>query len=61
MCQINAYVERGGIEELIMENVDIVEPEGKNISLRSIFGEQKVLPLRIKYISMVNNKITLEE
>jgi len=61
MCQVNAYIERGGIEELVMENVDVLEPEGEKLFLLSIFGEQKVLPLRIKRISLVNSKITLEE
>ena len=61
MCQANAYIERGGIEEIVMENVDILEPKGENLFLRSLFGEQKMLPLRIKLISLVNNKIILEE
>ena len=61
MCQANAYIKRGGIEEVIMENVDILKPEGGKLFLRSIFGEQKILPLRIKRISLVNNKIILEE
>ncbi|MDI6775862.1 MAG: CooT family nickel-binding protein [Syntrophales bacterium] len=61
MCQANAYIERGGVEEVVMENVDILEPEGGKLFLRSIFGEQKILPLRIKRISLVNCKIILEE
>ena len=61
MCQVNAYLERGGIEELIMENVDILEPEGQKLFLRSIFGEEKILPLRIKRVSLVHNRIILED
>jgi predicted RNA-binding protein len=61
MCQANVYIEHGGREELVMENVDVLEPKKGEIFIRSLFGEEKVLPLRIKLISLVNNKIILQE
>ena len=60
MCQVNVYIERDGGEELVMENVDVLEHRGGDIFLRSLFGEEKILPLSIKLISLVNNKIVLE-
>jgi len=61
MCEANAYLERDGKEELILESVDIVEPEDGKVFISNIFGEQKVLNSRIKKISLIDHKILLEE
>jgi predicted RNA-binding protein len=61
MCEANVYIDRDGVEELIMENVDVLEPQAGKLFIRSIFGEQKILSNRIKHISLVNHKIILEE
>ena len=45
---------------MIMEAVDTVEPEGDNIKLISIFGDQKIIKARIHSLSLVDNKIYLE-
>lgn len=42
MCEANAYIIKDGKEEIYLEAVDILKPEGDEIYLRSIFGEQKV-------------------
>ena len=61
MCEANAYLERDGKEELILESVDIIEPEEGKVFIRNIFGEQKILNSRIKKISLIDHKIVLEE
>lgn len=61
MCEANAYVIKNGEEEIYLESVDILRPEGKTIYLRSIFGEQKVFKGKIKEMSLLNHKIVLEE
>lgn len=61
MCEANAYVLKDGKEELYLEAVDILKPEGKEIYLRSIFGEQRVFKGKIKEMSLLNHKIVLEE
>jgi len=61
MCEANAYLLRGGKEELILEAVDIFEHyEDGKIRLANIFGEQKVLDAKLKSMSLVNHKIVLE-
>ncbi|MBW2153778.1 MAG: CooT family nickel-binding protein, partial [Deltaproteobacteria bacterium] len=48
MCEANAYIYRDGNEELLLESVDIVEPEKDgSFRLRSIFGEQKIIKGKI--------------
>lgn len=61
MCEANAYVIKDGKEEVYLEAVDILRPEGDTIYLRSIFGEQKVFKGKIKEMSLLNHKIVLEE
>jgi len=61
MCEANAYTVKNGKEDLIMESVDLVEPqeEGKFL-LKSIFGEQKIVRGRFKSMNLVDHKIIFE-
>jgi predicted RNA-binding protein len=61
MCEANAYIYREGKEELYLENVDIMKPEGGKIYLKNLFGEQKVFEGEIKEISLLKHKIVLEK
>jgi predicted RNA-binding protein len=61
MCEANAYVYKEGDEELYLENVDIMRPEGGKIFLKNLFGEQKVFEGEIKEISLLRHKIVLEK
>ncbi|MDI6890427.1 MAG: CooT family nickel-binding protein [Thermodesulfovibrionales bacterium] len=61
MCEANAYVYKDGKEELYLENVDIMRPEGGKIYLRNLFGEQRVFEGEVKEISLLNHKIVLEK
>lgn len=60
MCEANAYLVKGDHEELVMEGVDVMEPRGEELYLRSIFGEQKFLRARLKSTSLVEHRILLE-
>ena len=62
MCEANAFLVKEGEEQLIMESVDIVDPEGENTwRLVDIFGDQKIVKGRIKGMNLVNHKIFFEE
>lgn len=61
MCEAAAYLIRNGKEELILDSVDLLEPDNGKIRLVNIFGEQKILSVRVKQLSLVNHKIILEE
>lgn len=61
MCEANAYINRNGQEELYLENVDLLIPEGNKIFLRNLFGEQKTFNGSLKEISLLKHKIILEE
>lgn len=61
MCEAAAYVIKNGQEELFLEDVDIIEPEGDNLRLVSIFGEQKIIRASIVSLNLVNHKVILKE
>ncbi len=60
MCEAHAFIWKDDKEERIMESVDLVELEGDDVKLVSIFGEQKTLKARLKLYDNANRKIVLE-
>lgn len=60
MCEIKAYVYKNGEEELYLENVDIVKPEGDKVRLLSLFGEEKTFKGAIKELNFRKNRLVLE-
>jgi len=61
MCEANAFLLRGDKEELLLEGVDIVQPEEDGqFRLVSIFGEQKIIKGKLKGMNLVNHKIVFE-
>jgi len=62
MCEANAFLVKEGEEQLIMESIDTVEPNGSDEwRLVSIFGDQKTVKGHIKAMNLVNHKILFEE
>jgi predicted RNA-binding protein len=61
MCEANAYILKEGKEELYLENVDVLVPEGSRIYMKNLFGEQKTFEGYVKEISLLRHKILLEE
>ncbi|GAB6097335.1 CooT family nickel-binding protein [Desulfatiferula olefinivorans] len=61
MCEANAYVIKDGKESLLMESVDLLEPVGHTgYRLTSIFGDQKTVTGRIRYMNLVNHKMVFD-
>lgn len=60
MCQSSAYMDNGGENELVMEDVDLFEVLDDQVRLVNIFGEEKKIRARIKNLYLVDHKIILE-
>ncbi len=61
MCEANAYIFKAGQEELILESVDVVQPEADDqYRLINIFNEQKIVKGRIRSMHLVEHKIVFE-
>ncbi|MEW6658261.1 MAG: CooT family nickel-binding protein [Thermodesulfobacteriota bacterium] len=61
MCEAAAYILKDGKEELLLQDVDLIEPDGENLRLVSIFGEQKIIKASIQSLNLVNHKVILVE
>lgn len=61
MCEANAYLNKDGHQELILENVDRVVPQEDGILLEDIFGRRKLIRAKIKEMILVDHKIILEK
>ncbi|HBN26466.1 MAG TPA: RNA-binding protein [Desulfobacteraceae bacterium] len=60
MCEANAYLINGDDKKLIMESVDIIEPEDNGVKIINIFGEQKFLNAKIRSLSLIDHNVLLE-
>ena len=61
MCEAAAYVLKNGQEELVLQDVDVIEPDGDSLRLVNIFGEQKILKANILSLNLVDHKVILVE
>ena len=61
MCEANVYLIRGDEEEVFMESIDILRPEGENVYIQDIFGEQRWVKAHIKEMNLVQHRIVLQE
>lgn len=61
MCQSNAYLVQDGEEELLLEDVILIEPEGDKIRLISLFGERMLIDGKVKAVDLLHHKVILEK
>jgi predicted RNA-binding protein len=61
MCEATAYLLKNGQEELVLKDVDVIEPDGDNVRIVNIFGEQKVLKAEIYSLNLIDHKVLLVE
>jgi predicted RNA-binding protein len=61
MCEANVYLMKDGKEELIMRSVDVLKPEGENVYIQDIFGEQRWIKARLQEMNLVNHRIVFVE
>lgn len=60
MCESNVYISEGDKEDLFMESVNLIRPEGPEIYLQSIFGDQRTVRGRIKELRLLEHKVIIE-
>ncbi len=60
MCEAHAFILKDGEEEKVLENVDLVELDGDEVKLTSIFGDQKTLKAMLKLYDNTKRKIIFE-
>lgn len=60
MCESNVYLIEDNTHVLVMESVDIIQPDDGNIKLVNIFGEEKTIRAEIDTIFLSEHKVLLK-
>ena len=60
MCEAHAYLLENGVENRVLDSVDLVELEDDEVKLINIFGEQKSLKARLKSYNNSEGKLVFE-
>jgi len=61
MCDLKAYVIKQGKEELLLESVNLIRVENNEVVLRNLFGEEKKLTGAVREVSLVKNRVLVEQ
>jgi predicted RNA-binding protein len=61
VCDLKAYVKNKDKEELLLEAVNQVRAEGGEVILRNLFGEEKRVQGILKEVSLVKNRLVVEQ
>jgi predicted RNA-binding protein len=61
MCQSSVYLVKDGREELVMEDVSVITPQGEELLLVGMLGEKKQVKAKIKELQLMDHRILLEE
>lgn len=61
MCEANVYISDNYKEELLLEEVNRIIPDGDFLIIEDIFGERKIVKGKIKEIILLDHKIIIEK
>lgn len=61
MCQSSVYLVKDDREELVMEDVSVITPQGEELLLVGMLGEKKQVKAKIKELQLMDHRILLEE
>jgi predicted RNA-binding protein len=57
MCDINVFVVKNGVEEKVLENVDLIEEAAEGMRLVNIFGEERMLKAKMVRFDNSNKRM----
>ena len=60
MCEAIVYLNKDGLQEILMENVVTVRPEADRLILVDLFGERKEVHASIKEVKLLDHQVILE-
>jgi predicted RNA-binding protein len=60
MCDINVFVVKNGVEEKVLENVDLIEEAAEGMRLVNIFGEERMLKAKMVQFDNSNKRMLFQ-
>jgi predicted RNA-binding protein len=61
VCDLKAYVRKGGKEELLLESVNLIRAEHGEVTVRNLFGEEKKIRGEVREVSLAKNRLVVEQ
>lgn len=61
MCDLKAYIKKNDREEVLLESVNHVRTERDEVILRNLFGEEKRVKGVLREVSLIKNRLTVEQ
>ena len=61
MCDLKAYVKQNDKENLVLESVNLVRVDGGEVVLKNLFGEEKRVRGELREVSLVRNRVVVEQ
>ena len=61
MCDVKVYVSRKGKEELLLEAVNHLRVEQGEVTVRNLFGEEKKVRGEVREVSLVKNRVIVDQ
>ena len=59
MCELTVYLLEDEREELIMEDVATITPDGERLVLTDLLGQQKIVEAKLKELKLLEHKVFL--
>jgi hypothetical protein len=60
MCDVNVFVVKKGVEEHVLENVDLIEEVAGGMRIVNIFGEERVLKAKMIHYSNSDKRMVFQ-
>lgn len=61
MCDVNVFILQNGIEEKVLENVDLIEEMADGMRLVNIFGEERTLKAKMVHYNNSQKKMVFQQ
>lgn len=60
MCDVNVFLRKDGMEEKILENVDVIEAVDGGMHLVNIFGEERTIQAKMVHYNNSEKRMLFE-
>ena len=60
MCDVNVFILKNGVEEKILENVDVIEAVDGGMHLVNIFGEERTIQATLMHYNNSEKRMVFQ-
>lgn len=60
MCDVNVFIVNNGVEEKVLENVDLIEEVAGGMHLVNIFGEERTLKAKMVHYNNSEKRMVFQ-